>query len=71
MRGREDETYQVRLRQATSLGPHSPSIFKLISTGRSRKDLGILRVVRASIESWIYLIKIKLSWYIKSARLYY
>ena len=63
--------YQVRLRQATSLGPHSLSIFRLISTGRSRKDLGILRIVRVSIESWIYLIKIKLSWYIKSARLYY
>ena len=42
-------THQVRLRQVTSLGPHSLSICRLISTGRSRNDRGILRSQAVSI----------------------
>jgi hypothetical protein len=61
----------VRLRQVTSLGPHSLSICRLISTGKSRNDLGILGSVAVSISTCICLTQRQSSKYeVESARLY-
>lgn len=64
------ETYQVRLKQMTSFGPQPSSICRLISTGKSRNDFGILRSVAVSMGTGIYLEMKCLRYDVKSARLY-